>query len=159
MRGEDRKLSNYWQRWHLTLISSISWPQDFSKKYKFLMFLSTTEYIYKLLSSWQRFCHWHVHNLLRNRQYSQYTNDLTIGYQNWNLLSHPNARTTSATSKDKWWNFELLAELLVLYPLVWSFQYTKVCRDIQGCLGWEVVSALVAGDSKDCRSLYWGCIV
>ena len=60
--------------------------------------------------------------------------DHTLGYQNWNLLSHPNAtlatskgqwrkfelHDTSATSNIKWWNFELLAETLVWYPIVGS---------------------------------------
>ena len=46
-------------------------------------------------------------------------NDLTIGWQNLNPLSHPNGNT-STTSKAKWWNFELFTELLVWYPQEWS---------------------------------------
>ena len=65
-------------------------------------------------------------------------NDLTIGWQNLNLLSHPTATlgpqarqarascenlnymTLSATSKAKCWNFELLAVVLFWYPNVRS---------------------------------------
>ena len=42
-------------------------------------------------------------------------NDLTIGWQNLNPLSHTNGNI-STTSKAKWWNSELLPELLVWYP-------------------------------------------
>ena len=39
------------------------------------------------------------------------TNDITIGWQNLNPLSHPNGKTTatSKASKGQWWNFELLS--------------------------------------------------
>ena len=47
------------------------------------------------------------------------------GYSNQKLLSQPNG-TTSATSKankGQWWKFELLAESLLLYSLVWSMDF------------------------------------
>ena len=43
-------------------------------------------------------------------------NDLTIGWQNLNPLSHPNATLAPQERQAKWWHFELLAELILWYP-------------------------------------------
>ena len=74
---------------------------------------------------------WTTHNmtllLTLTRPVTTPTNDLTIGWQNLNPLSHPNVTLApqARPSKAKWWNFALLAESLVWYPTKWSLTPTK----------------------------------
>ena len=71
-----------------------------------------------------------------------------IGWQNLNLLSHPKYNTSASrmASNAKWWNFELLAELLVWYPKVRSLLQTVEIE--YGTLIW------IEQDVMDCRVLY-----